>query len=143
MAEQKEINWGEEADQLSEGGDGAEYFKPDEGETEITFLDEGTQYTDEKKFDEKPRKYVKFRVEVDGEEKIWDFGKGSTPGSKFGQIARYAAAKDGLEGETVTWFRQGSGQQTNHILMDLQNLEDEEGSEEEQEAIFDEEKEEE
>jgi len=132
--EQKELDWSAEADNLSEGSNNA-YFKPDEGQTEITFLDGGTKYEDQKKFDDEPQTYVKFRVEVDGEEKVWDFGKGSTPGSKFGQIARYAKAKGGIEGETVTWFRQGTGQQTNHVLMDLSDLEAQDSGED---KVFDE-----
>jgi len=132
--DQKELDWQSEAEELSEGGDGTEYFSPDEGQQEITFLDDGTVYEDQKKFDDAPRTYVKFLVEVEGEEMVWDMAKGSTPGSKFGQIARYAAAKDGLEGKTVTWFRQGEGQQTNHVLMDLSDMD-----EDDRPAVFDDE----
>lgn len=125
--EQKELDWQSEAENLSEGGDGAEYWSPDEGQQEVTFLDDGVGYEDQKKFDDAPRSYVKFRVEVDGTEFIWDMAKGSTPGSKFGQIARYASRKGGLEGESITWFRQGEGQQTNHVLMDLSEMNEDEG----------------
>lgn len=137
--EQKELDWNQEAENLSEGGDGAEYWSPDEGQQTVKFLDDGVQYEDQKKFDDAPRDYVKFRVEVDGTEYVWDMAKGSTPGSKFGQLARYAAKRNGLEGESVTWFRQGEGQQTNHVLMDLSDMnESDEGSEadSDQDVVF-------
>jgi len=143
MTEEQELIWDKEVDNLSESGGGNQYFTPEEGKQEIKFLDDGTGYRDQKKFDDEVHDYVKFQVEVDGEEMIWDMKKGSTPGSKFGQIARYAKKKDGLEGETVTWFRQGEGQQTNHILMDLDDLDEEtEGQEpddsddEDEETLF-------
>lgn len=131
-----EIKWGEEAENLSEGGE-HDYWTSPTGESKITFLDDGTQYTDKKKFDETEQTYVKFQIEVDGEEYVWDMKKGSTPGSKFGQLARYAAKNNGLEGDTITWFRQGEGQQTNHVLMNLaDNVEEEESEEESEEEVF-------
>lgn len=111
--------WDEEVDNLSDSND--EYFKPESGSNHIKFLDEGVVYEDEKKYDDDPRLYVKFTVEVDGEEQIWDIAKGTTAGSKFGQIARYAKLKGGLEGEEITWFKQGEGKETNHVLMDLED----------------------
>lgn len=114
------IIWGDEVENLSESGD-ENYFKPESGSNHITFLDEGVIYQDEKKYDDEPQQYIKFKVEVDGEEMIWDIRKGTTPGSKFGQIARYAEKKGGLEGEKITWFKQGEGVETNHVLMDLED----------------------
>lgn len=114
------IIWGEEVENLSEGSD-ENYFKPDSGTNHIKFLDEGVIYEDEKKYDNEPRQYVKFQVEVDGEEMVWDMAKGTTPGSKFGQIARYAEQKGSLTGEQVSWFVQGSGKETKHVLMDLED----------------------
>lgn len=136
----KVINWGEEVENLSESGDGTEYWTPEQGKQEVKFLDEGEEYRDKKKFDDNERDYVKFRVEVDGEEYIWDLAKGSTPGSKFGQIARYAKQNGGLEGETVTWFRQGEGQQTNHLLLELSS--DDSSDDDGQDVIFDDEEDE-
>lgn len=120
--ESKTLDWQSETENLSEGGNGG-YWSPPTGKTDITFLEVIEEYRDQKKFDDEEKQYVTFRIEVDGDEYKWDMKKGSTPGSKFGQIARYAAAKDGLEGESVTWFRQGQDQQTNHVLMDLEDVE--------------------
>jgi len=124
MAEQNNLVWDEEVENLDSSGSQHDYFKPDKGNQEVTFLDDGTVYMDQKKFDDQERQYVKFLVEVDGDEMLWDMAKGTTPNSKFGQIARYAKAVGGLEGETVTWFRQGSDQDTTHVLMDLEDVED-------------------
>lgn len=63
--------------------------------------------------------YVTFKIEVDGEKYKWDMKKGSTPDSKFGKIARYASMSGGLEGESVTWIRQGEDTDTSHVLLDL------------------------
>lgn len=118
--EEDGIVWDEEVEKLSEGNN-TDYFKPEKGKNEITFLDEGTVYEDEKKFDDEPRDYVKFKIEVGGETKVWDMSKSRTKSSKFGMIAQYAAKNGGLEGETVTWFTQGEGQNTKHMLMDLED----------------------
>jgi len=129
--------WEDEAENLKTQEElGDDYFTPEQGENDITFLDNGTVYRDQKKFDEQEMTYIKFRVEVDGTEMIWDMKKSESRDSKFGKIARYASHKDGLEDETITWFRQGEGTDTNHVLMDLSDLDD--GSEE---AVFDEDEE--
>lgn len=117
---QENILWDEEVENLKEG-QGDDYFKPENGTNHIKFLDEGVIYEDEKEYDDEPQQYVKFKVEVDGEEKVWDIRKSGTPNSKFGQIARYAKKNDGLEGEEISWFKQGSGVDTNHVLMDLED----------------------
>jgi hypothetical protein len=131
-----DLVWDEEVDNLDESTNQSDYFKPEEGKQEITFLDEGRVYRDQKKFDDDQTTYVEFRIEVDGEKKVWDMKKGSTPGSKFGQIARFAESVGGLEGETVTWYRQGTGQQTNHILMDLDDEIDEEDGDEDSDNVI-------
>jgi len=135
MAEQDNLVWDEEVDNLDSSGSQPDYFKPEKGKQEVHFLDEGSVYMDQKKFDDQERQYVKFQIEVDGEKLIWDMAKGTTPNSKFGQIARYANAVGGLEGESVTWFRQGSKQDTTHVLMDLEEVED--GEDSSKSPIFD------
>lgn len=125
MSNQEDLVWDEEVDNLTQSGNDVEYFKPEKGRQKVTFLNDGTVYMDQKKFDDSERQYVKFRVEVDGSEMVWDMAKGTTPSSKFGQIARYAKSVGGLEGESVTWFRQGEKQDTTHVLMDLDESDEE------------------
>jgi hypothetical protein len=149
MTEQTELDWQNEVENLYDSSDDdVDYFKPPQGRTEITFLDDGEEYSTQKDWDEEENDYVVFRVEVDGEEFKWEMKKGQTPGSKFGMIARYAAAKGGLAEKTVTWFRQGEEQNTNHMLLELDEIDeeeedaedgDEEGDEDDREAVFDDE----
>lgn len=131
-----DIVWDSEAEKVDEdSADDTEYFNPPLGRTKITFKGYET-YRDQKEWDEEECDYIAFDIEVDGEEKVWTMKKTYSMKGKYGQIAKYAAAVDGLEGETITWMRRGEGTETTHVLLDLDHVED---AEDEQEAILDDE----
>src|SRR6056297_3439117 len=103
---QQGLIWEKEAKNLKTQEEmGSFYFKPEQGKNKIKFLDNGSQYTAQKKYDNEEKDYVKFAVLVDGEEMTWDMRKSEAKDSKYGKIVRYAVQADGLEGETITWFR--------------------------------------
>ena len=115
----------QEAKKLNQNND--DFLKLSNGATEITFLNNGQIYETKKSWDDEKQKYFRVDVEVDGEEYVWDINKATTPGSKYGKLVRYASIKNGLKGETVTWIKQGSGTDTQHVLRGLSELEEEHG----------------
>lgn len=119
---QTQPNFEKEAEKLSTEVD---YFKVPKGETKIKFLSNGKLYKAKKDWNDTEKEYFRVKIEVDGEEYVWDMNKGTTPGSKFGQLMRFGRVKNGLKGETVRWYRQGEGTDTKHILMGLDDLEEE------------------
>lgn len=131
MSEQ--IDFEKEKEKIFEGSD-TNFLKLEKGNTDITFKDNGKLIKTQKSWDDEEKTYFRATVEVDGEEYIWEMNRGTTPNSKYGQIIRYANAKGGLEGETITWYKQGEGKDTNHILMGLEEVERLAEEEEEEEG---------
>jgi hypothetical protein len=113
------IDFDKEAENLDEG---AEWFKPETGKTEITFLSNGRQETREGFEDEdEEREVVVFEIEVDGEEKLWSVNKATTTSSLYGQIVQFATQEcDGdLNGQTMTLKKTGSDLNTNYIVVEV------------------------
>ena len=97
------------------------FWKPEEGQHQITFLTEGDPHTavwEGKQFDK-----VMFEVEVKGNKFLWDVNKGITLNSLFGQLVLFANSKGGkISGETINLFVKGSGKETKYIVQEALKL---------------------
>jgi len=74
--------------------EGSSYWKPKVGQFKVkslSELEESEPYI-QKKSDGTEETHPQFRlkIEVNGEEKTWTFGRGSTPASTYGQIVELA-----------------------------------------------------
>lgn len=141
-----DFDYSEEADQLSNQSDGGESDRRlvnlAEGKTTIKFLQEPSHeewnYGSEEEPDiaEKmvfPIEVVKGSVQVDGstisaedieedEELHYAVTKGKTESSQWGQLVQVGKARDGLAGEEVTIFRNGTGKDTSYLCEDAAEL---------------------
>jgi hypothetical protein len=93
------MDYQEELKRLQEGSN---YWKPKVGQFKVKALTE-LQETDpfiKKREDGSEEKHDQYKlsIEVNGEEKIWTFGKGATPASTYGQLVDLATKK----GNTLT-----------------------------------------
>ena len=106
-------------DEIENLDDGAEWFKPETGKTEITFLSNGEVQT--RDYDDGEQEVVVFEVEVDGEEMMWSVNKATTKTSLYGQIVQFASEECGgdLNGQTMTLKKTGSGMNTNYIVVEV------------------------
>ena len=81
------MNYQDELKRLQEGGN---YWKPKVGQFKVkalSELEEAEPFI--KKRDGQPDEVsaqAKLKINVEGEEKVWTFGKGKTPASTYGQI---------------------------------------------------------
>ena len=76
---------------------GSNYWKPKAGQFKVKSLSELEQaepFTQKRSdgTEEKHEQY-KLKILVNGEEKVWTFGKGATPASTYGQLVDLAAKK--------------------------------------------------
>lgn len=114
------FDWDEESENLGT----SDWFNPDPGTHDVTFLDDGRQ--DTREYDGEEGKEVRevgiFTVEVDGEEKQWSVTKGSTESSLWGQLVKVAKARDGLKGEEITLIRTGTGSDTTYTVQEAADL---------------------
>lgn len=145
--QQEKVLWQEEKQKIDESEENdLDYFNGGEpGKNQVKFLEIMKEYSAQKQYDDEEHDYITFRIEVDGEELMWDMKKTYTESSKYGKIVRFGDLNpDGLIGETITWYRQGTGVDTDYVLMDLDDLEDgDDGSDDKDSddgktAIFDE-----
>lgn len=109
--QQNEIDYEEQAETLAGG-----WFKPDPGKHEVTFLDNGTLDTFQYNDDEEPKPVGVFTVEVDGQKKKWSVNQAKSSTSLWGQLILYGKENNGLEGETITLVRSGTGTDTNYTV---------------------------
>lgn len=138
MTDDTETLWQGEAAKVGQNSyddeDGeTQWFAPPQGRTDITFTGDFNEIEEQKQYDEEEHTYVYFDVLVDGEEYVWSMKKSYSENSKYGQIAKYAGAVGGLEDETVTWMRRGEGTDTTHVLLDLDDVQ------EDSDSVFDDE----
>ncbi len=89
-------DWNQEAENL-----GGSFWKPNSGTHKVKFLDNGTDtiYTNPKG-NETPQK--EFKIETDGEEKIWTVTKAKTVNSLWGQIVLVGRYHGTLENKEIT-----------------------------------------
>ncbi len=85
------MDYQEELQRLQESGN---YWKPKVGQYKVkslTELEETNPYI--KKVEGQPNEehpQAKIKILVNGEEKVWTFGKGKTPASTYGQLIELA-----------------------------------------------------
>lgn len=89
------MDYQNELKRMQEGGN---YWKPKAGQFKVKALSE-LESTDpfvknKGKEDEESHEQFKLKILVDGEEKSWTFGKGSTMASTHGQIVELATKND-------------------------------------------------
>lgn len=144
-----DFDYSSEAEQLSDGsgdGDDRQLVNLTEGKTTLKFLSEPSREEWNYGSEEEPDIAVKmvFPVKVvegsvtvgdetrsaeqidDDEELYYAVTKGKTESSQWGQLVQVGNAEDGLEGEEVTIFRNGSGVDTNYMVQEAAELKDEE-----------------
>lgn len=85
------MDYQQELKRLQEGGS---YWKPKVGQFKVKALTE-LEATDpyvQKRGDgtEESHEQFKLKIVIDGEEKVWTFGKGATPASTYGQLVELA-----------------------------------------------------
>lgn len=80
--------------ELKKLNEGSSYWKPKVGQFKVKALSEleETNPYIQKKSDgtEETHPQIKITILVEGEEKIWTFGKGKTPASTYGQLVDLA-----------------------------------------------------
>lgn len=144
-----DFDYSSEAEQLSDGsgdGDDRQIANLTEGKTTLKFLSEPSREEWNYGTEEEPDVAVKmvFPVEVvegsvtvgdetrsaedidEDEELYYAVTKGKTESSQWGQLVQVGNAEDGLEGEEVTIFRNGSGVDTSYMVQEAAELKDEE-----------------
>jgi len=85
------MDYQEELKKIQEGGN---YWKPKAGQFKVKALSE-LEETDpfvkkREGQEDEVHPQAKIKVLVDGEEKVWTFGKGKTPASTYGQLVELA-----------------------------------------------------
>jgi len=84
-------------DELKKLQEGSNYWKPKVGQFKVkslTELEEAEPYRkkiSENEFESHPQ--AKIKILIEGDEKIWTFGKGATPASTYGQLVELATKK--------------------------------------------------
>ena len=113
-------DWNQEADRIGT----SDWFKPKAGTQKIKFLDEGDDQEREYQDDGETevREVCVFSVQVGGDELKWSVTKGTTDSSLWGQLVKVAQDRGGLEGETVTLIRNGTGSDTQYTVQEAANL---------------------
>jgi hypothetical protein len=90
------MDYQKELKRLQEGGN---YWKPKPGQFKVkplTELEDTDPFVKNKgKENEESHDQAKIRILVNGEEKVWTFGKGATLASTYGQLVNLAASKGG------------------------------------------------
>lgn len=113
-------DWDEKADRIGS----SDWFTPKTGTQKIRFLDEGDdqerEYEDDGETD--VREVCVFRIKCGGDEMKWSVTKGTTDSSLWGQLVKVAQDRGGLEGETVTLIRNGTGSDTQYTVQEAANL---------------------
>lgn len=141
------FDYSQEAENLAEqsdSGDGQDrlLINLTEGKNSITFLSEPSHEEWNYGTDEEPdiAEKMVYQVEVDGsvlvngektdpedvdEDMYYAITRGKTESSQWGQLTQVGRARDGLEGETVTIFRNGTGKDTSYLVQEAAELKDE------------------
>jgi hypothetical protein len=111
QGQQNEIDYDEQAETLA-----GDWFNPDPGKHEVKFLDNGNMDTVQYSDDEEPQPIGVFTVEVDGKKMKWSVNQAKSSTSLWGQLILYGKENNGLEGETITLVRSGTGTDTNYTV---------------------------
>ena len=114
-----ERNWNTEIKNL-EQSEQQEFWKPEEGEYSIKFLDDGTQR--QFVWEEQEITKVDFKVEIDKKEYIWSVTKGRTTTSLYGQIALIGSEYGSLVGKTITLFVKGKKMQRQYFVKEANEI---------------------
>jgi hypothetical protein len=119
---QKTIDWGKEVANL-EKKERIDYWKVPVGESELVFLDNGTDVKN-KDFEGKDCAKRRFLIQVNRVTYQWDVFK-HYPDKKppmeslYGQIAIMASKQGGLSGFKSKLVRKGTGKKTNYTIISL------------------------
>ena len=85
------MDYQNELKRLQEGSD---YWKPKSGQFKVkalTELEEAEPFLKKKEGQpDEPSPQSKIKILVNGEQKVWTFGKGKTPASTYGQLVELA-----------------------------------------------------
>lgn len=119
QGQQNEIDYDEQAETLA-----GDWFNPDPGKHEVTFLDNGNMDTVQYSDDEEPQPVGIFTVEVDEKKMKWSVNQAKSPTSLWGQLILYGKENKGLEGETITLVRSGTGTDTNYTVPEAAEITD-------------------
>ena len=87
-------DWNQEAEAIGS----SDFWKPDTGQYKVKFLDNGTPT----EYEGKPQ--MEFKVEVNGEGKLWTITKAKTVNSLWGQLVLVARYHGTLENKEITLF---------------------------------------
>jgi len=86
------MDYKEELKRLQEGSN---YWKPKVGQYKLkalSELEEADPFVKQREGQEdEVHPQMKIKVTIDGEEKLWTFGKGKTPASTYGQLVELAS----------------------------------------------------
>ena len=114
-----ENKWEKELKTL-EHGELTEFFKPEEGKTEIVFKDEGTQRFFE--WEGAQIEKVDFRIEVQGKPYVWSITKSKTISSLYGQVVALAVSKGGLINQKINLLTKGMKMQRTYLILESLDL---------------------
>ena len=101
--------------------EGSNYWKPKVGQFKVkslTELEETEPYIkqlSEGKTEEHPQ--ARIRILVNGEEKVWTFGKGQTPASTYGQLIELAVKKGTLKDVEFTVIVKSDGTKNDYTIV--------------------------
>jgi hypothetical protein len=113
------MDYQQELKQLQEGSN---YWKPKVGQFKVKALTE-LEPTDPyvKKHSDgstETQDQFKLKILVNGEEKVWTFGKGSTPASTYGQLVEFAVNQNNnLKDKEFTVVVKSDGTKNNYTIV--------------------------
>ena len=88
-----------------------DYWKPKAGQYKVIALGELTEAEPFKNDDDsEPQQRASLKVSIDKKEYLWNFPKGKTPASTYGQLIKLGAAKGKIMEEQFTVVVIGEGQ---------------------------------
>jgi hypothetical protein len=113
------MEWNKEIEGLKDA-ENVDYWKPEEGQTIVKFLDEGVFHPFE--WQGEIINKVNFRIEVKSKEFIWSVSKGTTFSSLYGQITSIASQRGSLKGSSITLLVKGQKLARQYIIMESLDL---------------------
>lgn len=119
------MDWKNEKEKLVEAVD-RNYWKPTPGQHKIKFLSDGEEYEfdiEEKGVTKKVKK-VGFKIKVNGEEEVFDWGvsKGITAQGLYGQLTLVGEWKGSLVDQEINLVVKGTGKTVEYTVLEALSL---------------------
>jgi hypothetical protein len=119
MTNEDRKDWNKELEVLEKALQ-VDFWRAEEGEHIIEFLDNGTERQFE--WEEAVIQKVDFKVRIKGKELIWSVTKGKTTSSLYGQIALIGSESGSLVGKKITLYVKGQKMQRHYFVKESSDI---------------------